>query len=45
MRNAGERQAADLSRVRAACQERFENVRVDLYHARLEDGRVAFSSL
>ena len=43
--NLGERQAADLRRVRAACQERFKNVQVDLYHARPEDGRVVFSSL
>jgi hypothetical protein len=43
--NLCERQVADLSRVRASCQERFENARVDLYYARPEDGRVVFSSL
>jgi hypothetical protein len=43
--NLGERQAADLGRVRAACQERFKNARVDLYYARLEGQRVVFASL
>jgi len=43
--NLGERQAADLVRVRAACQERFRNARVDLYYARLEGQRVVFASL
>ena len=39
------RQIADLERVRRDLAERFGSRRVDLYYARLEDGRAAFESL
>lgn len=40
-----ERILADLERARAALRERFPAVRVDLYYARLDQGRVVFDSL
>ena|SRR3989442_132213 len=40
-----ERQIKDLQRVRGEIRERFPNSRVELFYARLEDGRAGFESL
>jgi hypothetical protein len=44
-RSTKERVLADLLRVRASLGERFPKARVDLYYARLADGRVAFDNV
>jgi len=43
--NLREKQVRDLKQVRAGIQERFGNLKVELYYARLRDKQVAFEAL